>query len=373
MASILMISDFPDAQYQKDSGTPALRLIVEALSKRHKVFLISPSTEGEGYPTISQQFHVPPLSDFKYLPRKAYPLIFNNNAYRIAMDILCHEEINLVYGAGCLSVTAAGDITTARGIPSIGRLFGTYLLPYLHNPLSLAIKYEEVAAFASACTKFIITNDGTGGNEVAKYFRIPPENLYFWMNGVDTPPEVPPRSDRQIRIISMARLEKWKRVDRIIRSFVPLPYFFDDNIHLDIVGDGPERENLKKLAFGSPNIHFHGELPRKQALEMLASTDIFITTNDYSNVSNSLLEAMAAGKTIIALDTGMTGGIIHDGENGILVRDENLLTSALYRAIEDSITREMLGNHAKEFADRHFMTWDQRITREVLVCEETMR
>lgn len=39
---ILIISDFSDIQYKKDSGTPALRLIVEALAERWNVHMIQP-------------------------------------------------------------------------------------------------------------------------------------------------------------------------------------------------------------------------------------------------------------------------------------------------------------------------------------------
>ena len=246
------------------------------------------------------------------------------------------------------------------------------MLPHLHNPIHLAIKYEEVSAFKANCSKFIITNDGTGGDVVAEYFEIPVNKLCFWVNGVETPPEVPPRNDGKIRIISMARLERWKRVDRIIKAFVPLPGIFG-NVHLDIVGDGPERDNLMELAEGTPNIHFLGELPRKQALARLADSDVFITSNDYSNVSNSLLEAMAAGKCVVALDTGKTGEFVRDEENGFLVHNEIRLMDALSVAINDGETRKALGKRAKKYAEKYFTTWDERIRNEVAICEELMK
>lgn len=372
MDKILVISDFPDAQYKKDAGTPALRLIMEALSRKYEVYLISPSTENEGYPTISHQYHIPALKGTDVISRKIYPFRFYMKAVDIAAEIVAENDIKLVYGAGCLSTLVAGYLTDSEGIPSIGRLFGTYLYPYLKNPIRLLTKYEETWAFKkSGCTKYVITNDGTNGDIVARYFDIPGDRICFWTNGVEIPPEAPPRDDEKVRIISMARLDGWKRVDRIITAFLQLAAD-NKNVTLDIVGDGPERENLKRIAFKSHHlskqIRFFGEVPRKQALELLSGSDIFITTNDYSNVSNSLLEAMAAGKCVVALDTGATSDFVEDGISGLLSPNEETIKKDLRYAIHNKSARERFGKDAKDYIRHNFSSWDERIAKEVDLC-----
>jgi glycosyltransferase involved in cell wall biosynthesis len=372
MDKILVISDFPDAQYKKDAGTPALRMIMEALSKKYEVHLISPSTENEGYPMVARQHHVPANTGRGILSRKLYPFRFYMRAVDFSSEILMEEDIKLIYGAGCLSTLVAGYLTDSTGIPSIGRLFGTYLFPHLNNPVRLLTKYEEKWAFTkSGCTEYVITNDGTKGDVVARQFGIPDDRVHFWTNGVEVPQGSSPHNDEKVRIISMARLDKWKRVDRIITAFLSIAAD-NKNVNLDIIGDGPERENLQRIAFKSHHlskqIHFFGEVPRKKALEMLADSDIFITTNDYSNVSNSLLEAMAAGKCVVALDTGATSDFVEDGISGLLAPNEEAIEKDLRYAIHNKSARERFGKDAKDYIRHNFTSWDERIAKEVDLC-----
>jgi glycosyltransferase involved in cell wall biosynthesis len=366
--NILIISDFPVLQYKKDSGTPTFKLIVEALMKKYQVHMICPEGGTDPHPDIVYHpFSVNQGTNF--VTRKIFPYIYIKYAISVAKLWNNYCNFKLVYGAGCVSATAAGHITKELGIPSVGRLFGTYLFPYLNNPLMLLVKNEEVAAFKANCTGYIITNDGTGGDVVAKHFGIPEEKLWFPTNGVETPPDAEPYNEDKIHIISMARLDRWKRVDRIIKAFLEVAKDNTD-IVLDIVGDGTEENSLKHLAGGHPQIVFHGQLPRKQALELLAKSDIFISTSDYSNVSNSLLEAMAAGKCVIALDTGMTRVVV--GGVGILASSEAGVTTAISRA-SNALVREELGARAKQYAKGHFVSWDERIKKEVVVCEELIK
>lgn len=372
MDNILIISDFPDVQYKKDSGTPALRLVVEALSKKYNIHIIAPSGEAKSNGNII--YHRIPDTQFinsssrlsNIINKKIFWFTFTRKAHEISLELNKQYNFKLVYGAGCNSVYAASYIGKYFGIPSVGRLFGTYLYPYLNNPIALLLRFDEVLAFKSPCTKFIITNDGTGGDEVAEHFDIPKERLHFWRNGVDRPHDKVIYDDT-LRIISMARLEGWKHVERIIEAFAEVA---TNNMHLHIVGGGPEENNLKELVNLielNDLVTFYGEVSRERALDLLANSDIFMSTNDYSNVSNSLMEAMSAGKGVIVLDTGKTSDMI-DGINGLLINDEFELSNAILK-LSDKGQRALFGYKAKQYAADHFESWDSRIRKEVIVCE----
>lgn len=372
MDNIAIVSDFYDIQYKKNAGTPALRLIVEALSKKYKVHIIAPNGEAVSngniyYYRIPEFKSLTSISLLNNIHKKLYWNTFYVNATLKLLELNRAYDFKLVYGAGCNSVYTVAEFSQRFKIPSVGRLFGTYLYPHLKNPIILCTKFEEVAAFKSRCTAFIITDDGTGGDEVAKHFGIS-DKLFFWRNGVERPLDKTDYSDDRIKIISMARLEPWKRVDRIITAFSKsIPY--DDKLVLDIVGGGPEEANLKQLVKDlgiESKVTFHGELPRDKALALLTQSDIFMTTNDYSNISNSLMEAMSAGKAVIALDTGKTSSMLN-GLNGLVVQEDEL-----HRAINqlcNKYIRAFTAYKAKLYAAENFESWDSRIQKEVAVCD----
>jgi len=372
MDNILIVSDFSDLQYKKDSGTPAFRLIIEALAKKYQVHIIAPGGEEESNGNI--YYHRILVTKFingnsrilNNINKKIFWFTFVRKAHELSMKLNKQYDFKLVYGAGCNSVYAASYIGRYFDIPSVGRLFGTYLLPFLNHPVSLMLRFDEVLAFKSQCSEFVITDDGTGGYEVAKYFNVPDNKIHFWRNGVDHP-HCKKDYDDTIRVISMARLDGWKHVERIVEAFSEVA---TGNMFLDIVGGGPEENNLKELVndLELDNVVFHGEVPRKRALELLTNADIFISTNDYSNISNSLMEAMACGKGVIALNTGKTSDMI-DGNNGILVDDEFELGNAIKKMC-DKETRMFFGYKAKKYASDHFESWDFRIQKEIDLCDK---
>jgi len=291
---------------------------------------------------------------------------FTSSAYLKALELNKQYDFKFVYGAGCNSVQVVAKVGKYFNIPSVGRLFGTYLYPFLNNPIALLLRFEEVLAFKSSCSRFIVTNDGTGGDEVAEHFNIPKERLCFWRNGVERPPERTLYDDNT-RIISLARLDGWKHVERIIEAFSEVAI---RNMFLQIVGGGPEENNLKRLVNDldlDDKVIFYGEVSRSEALKLLSNSDIFMSTNDYSNISNSLMEAMSAGKGIIVLNSGKTSYMI-DGTNGLVVEEEDLST-AITKLCNKEI-RSLFGYKAKKYAADNFESWDSRIRREVKLCDD---
>jgi len=379
MDNILVISDFPDVQYKKESGTPAFRLIIEELSKKYIVHIIAQDGIAQSenniiYHRISYYDFLPnSIRLFRVINTKLFWFNFTYSSFNLACKLHMQYNFKLVCGMGYKSVYTVAKVGYKLEIPSIGRLFGTYLYPFLNEPLSLLLRFDESIAFKSNCTKFLITNDGTAGDEVAEHFGISKERLCFWRNGVDCPPKCSLISSDKIRIISLARLQDWKRVDRIITAFAHAS-LKNEKIVLDIVGSGLEEINLKNLVKKYDDLYydigykiaFHGEVSREKALTLLGCSDIFISTNDYSNVSNSLMEAMFGGKGIIVLNTGKTSDII-DGINGLLV-NESELSNAIIQLC-DKNTCELFGYKARQYAVDHFESWESRITKEVVLYE----
>ena len=135
------------------------------------------------------------------------------------------------------------------------------------------------------------------------------------------------------RVIAAGRLHKQKNFPLLIRAFAAFSKDFP-NYSLDIFGEGEEREALQKIVKNlslTDKVFLKG---KTDALfdEFLKST-IYVSSSDYEGISNSMLEAMAAGLPTICTDCPCGGAraTIKDGVNGLLVPvgDEDALADAL--------------------------------------------
>jgi L-malate glycosyltransferase len=116
-----------------------------------------------------------------------------------------------------------------------------------------------------------------------------------------------------------------------------------------------ERERLERLAQDlgiGGRVRFVGVVRDSSAF--LDGIDVFLSCSDTEGLSNSIIEAMAAGKALIASAVGGTPELIESGVTGYLypVRDIATLSCHLRRMVDDATQREKLGAAASEFANQ---------------------
>jgi glycosyltransferase involved in cell wall biosynthesis len=99
--------------------------------------------------------------------------------------------------------------------------------------------------------------------------------------------------------ISLARLEKNKQVDKIIKAFAEMPLR-----KLIIVSGGSEEENLKKLSKKSTNIYFTGWLPDNKLAELIGSCLATIYVPKDEDFGMSAIESLSSGKPVIGISSG---------------------------------------------------------------------
>jgi glycosyltransferase involved in cell wall biosynthesis len=113
-----------------------------------------------------------------------------------------------------------------------------------------------------------------------------------------------------------------------------------------LVGDGPERGAIQSLAreLGiADRVHLAGERPQLPNLHGLFDISVLCSTTEA--FPNSVLEAMAASRPVIATDVGGTPDAIREGTTGLLVppSDPSRLAAAIKRLHDEPALRGKLG------------------------------
>jgi sugar transferase (PEP-CTERM/EpsH1 system associated) len=122
-------------------------------------------------------------------------------------------------------------------------------------------------------------------------------------------------------------------------------------LRLVIVGAGPEEARLRNAAQGlgiAPLVWFAGA--RADAPDLLRGIDIFVLPSLNEGISNTILEAMASGRPVVAARVGGNGELIDDGVTGALyaAQDAGLLADTIRRYLDDRALREAHGAAARE-------------------------
>lgn len=181
-------------------------------------------------------------------------------------------------------------------------------------------------------------------------------------------PEIVP--DEGQDIVSVGRLVAKKGFDLLIRAFARLDR---PGLRLRIAGDGPERERLIALARSegaSDRIDFLGSRPHEECLALIRSAAIFAlpcrtsATGDRDGIPVVLMEAMAAGKPVVAGALESIAELIDDGRSGLLVPPDDVaaLAAALDRLAGDADGRRAMGMAGRARVEEEFsdaINWDR--------------
>jgi glycosyltransferase involved in cell wall biosynthesis len=145
-------------------------------------------------------------------------------------------------------------------------------------------------------------------------------------------------------ILCVARLSGEKGVDVLLSIELPGEVW--------IVGDGPERANLERIA--RPNVRFLGH--RTDIPELLAAADLYVQPSRSEGLGIAILEAMAAGLPIVASSVGGIPELISDPSVGILVPpdDPKHLRDAVITLLSEPDRAATLGENARKRVAERF-------------------
>jgi glycosyltransferase involved in cell wall biosynthesis len=190
-----------------------------------------------------------------------------------------------------------------------------------------------------------------------------PEKIGVVYNGVDTERFSPVSGDARrilrgnlqipdeaVVLVSAARLDRIKRLDRLIQAFGVLSLEYND-LRLLLTGDGPLRDELKSLAqslSNGENIRFLGHVD--DVCSILRASDIYVLPSDEEAFGIALVEAMACELVCVATRTVGPSEIIEDGLTGFLT---DLSYDGILKGLDRVLRlghkeREAIGNRARQ-------------------------
>ena len=131
------------------------------------------------------------------------------------------------------------------------------------------------------------------------------------------------------------------------------------NAKLVLTGKGPLTKNLKHLAKKlkiEKNIIFTGQIPYKDLYNLLHNINIFVFPSLAEICPIAVLEAMAAGKPIVATNVGGIPEIVKQNINGILVQPKNpeKLASAIIEIAKNPKKAEIMGQKSRKIVEENF-------------------
>lgn len=401
---ILIISALDVWSLGENTGAQSLWKTLEGYKKnKWDVYFVTGNGEGktkvEDNPFLTDlkitRFGVPLLDKFfnvrslDFLARNLWLVFFLILSLYKGILITKKEGIEVFYGYEVHGALTAKILSLIFKKPLVTKFQGTLLSKYLDNEGQLwKIKYWwHILAFKIKTDLLVMTNDGTKGDKVLKSLKVNMTRVKFWLNGIDGFSSDQNKNVEDLRsalnilpsekiLLSVSRLEKWKRVDRTIES---MPYVVKEKtgVKYIVVGDGSEIRTLKKLTNDlkmEKNVIFVGGVSHSKLGAYYNLADVFVSMYDISNVGNPLLEAMKIGKCVVAYDVGATKEFITHEKTGVLIKDPTPqnLSKVLIELLDNDNKRETLAHNGQKFANERFWSWEERVQAEIEEVEKIL-
>jgi glycosyltransferase involved in cell wall biosynthesis len=155
-------------------------------------------------------------------------------------------------------------------------------------------------------------------------------------------------------ILAIGRHVPQKGFDVLLQAFAKAN---PDSHDLLLAGDGPNRAELEALTkqLGlNGKVHFLGRVDHDQAVRLFTGCAFFILPSRHEPMGIVNLEAMAAGKPVIATHVGGVPELVINGETGLLIPGDNVpaLATAITQLTTDGDMRHRFGENGRRRAQQ---------------------
>lgn len=227
--------------------------------------------------------------------------------------------------------------------------------------------YFWLARWFNRQADLLLANSEAVRLDVMRMDGVEGERVEVIYNGVDTSVYAPGPPDEDLRrelglpaglpVVGMvANLNTYKGHGEVVEAAAALRVEGKRLALLFVGRDGNAAEALRQQVerLKLENVVFAG--PRGDVPRMLRLMDVFVSASHEEGFSNSILEAMSAGRAIVTTSVGGSVEQIANGATGLVVppRSPVALAAAVGRLLGDPALSVQLGSAAREEATRHF-------------------
>jgi len=314
-----------------------------------KILIISPTQEGIG----GVARHVQGLSKFLQHHDHEISIISSENTFTIPIRKLKNpsfmlssflktkffKKYDIIHAQNIVSALAMKNVSGKKVLSLHGIHHKQVNLLHGNYAGNLAAKYEKFALdWADAIT--------VSSKEMVDYYTSKGYKVHMIPNAINID-ELPIEQDRRFdkQIIYAARLSKEKGINEVIKICEKLP----NDIHLLILGDGPERNKVEAISKTRSNVHYLGSKSHTDTISLIRGSDILIQPSQMEGgISYTLMEAMACRTPIICTNAGGGKEALTHLQNAFLIEPKNAdkLLEAILTLISNEKQRESLAETA---------------------------
>jgi len=362
-----------DQHWPMKSGVAtAARTLAQGLAANgHTVMVVAPSQTGRGYKEIDENYEITRIRSFGLAFRKnlRVSVTYDREMRRVLDEFqpdIVHVHTQLTVGLSMLRAAVH------RGVPVVAT---NHVMP------DNMIKNIKILAPVSRPFSYILTEYGALLYRGAKRIIMPTESAIKLFNtdrieapaiaisnGINLDKFYPEKPDPEIfskfsiprdkTLISyIGRVDEEKHIHILVQALELLKWSGKD-FHAVIVGDGNAREKLDELIETlqlGDHITFTGLVSDEDLVQLQRVGDIYVMPSPTELQCLAMLEAMASGKPVVAVDAGALGELCLTGKNGHLVPVDDIeaMAKALMDLLDHPKKRAQYGKRSIMIAKKH--------------------
>ncbi len=237
-----------------------------------------------------------------------------------------------------------GRFRDAAPVTALGRFLGKRVYRQAEKVIVPAEKARAFAHLQPVADKVVVIPNGIRAEMYQK--PIPPEerNALFRRCRLE---------DSGFTLVTVTRLSKEKNVMELLRYFPSLLCALPE-ARLLVVGDGPDRKRLEDFSAKnglSGRVCFTGRIDPGEVYRYYAMGDLFVSASTFELHSMSWLEAMACGLPMVCREDVSLRGVLEDGANGYIYRNEQEYVGAVSKILRSPSLRKQMHENALQRAE----------------------
>ena len=299
------------------------------------------------------------------VPFLRHSLLHSFTTAALQTFLVCRrEKFDVVHTHTLLPGIAGRVAARLAGVPAVAHTFHSWPL---HKPRGKAftLAYKALELLAAFFAHVILFQNGDDMRSWSQIPGMPRKKATLIGNGIDSHAiisKVQPGARETVRrefgieddvnvLIMVARLELYKGHMMLLNALRQIVSSTDHKISALFVGIGKDRplieEEVNRLGLKEV-VQFTGY--RLDVPNLLIASDISVLTSRYEGIPRALMESMVLGVPVIATNVPGSRTLIRSGENGILVKHDDVpeLAAAIRCLIENPGLASRLANHGEQ-------------------------